>query len=93
MNKLFIEVYLDEDVNVLIAGLIRSRGFVVKTTQEAGNLAKTDYEQFEFAKGQEFVLLTHNRVDFERIAKEHFESNEIHYGLTIAARHSPQEIT
>jgi predicted nuclease of predicted toxin-antitoxin system len=92
MDKLFIEIYLDEDVNVLIANLIRSRGFVVKTTQEAGNLGKTDAEQFEFAKSQKFVLLTHNRVDFERIAQEHFESNKTHYGLIIAARHSPQEI-
>lgn len=27
MDKLFIEIYLDEDVNILIADLIRSRGF------------------------------------------------------------------
>ncbi len=92
MDKLFIEIYLDEDVNILIANLIRSRGFAVKTTQEAGNLGKTDYEQFEFAKSQKLVLLTHNRVDFERIAQEHFAANETHYGLIIAARHSPQKI-
>lgn len=92
MGKLFIEIYLDEDVNVLIANVIRSRGFTVKTTQEAGNLGKTDYEQFEFAKNQKFVLLTHNRVDFERIAQEHFASNKTHYGLIIAARHRPQDI-
>lgn len=92
MDKLFIEIYLDEDVNVLIANLIRSRGFTVKTTQESGNLGKTDVEQFEFAKSRKFVLLTHNRVDFEAIAEEHFESNKTHYGLIIAARHPPQEI-
>lgn len=92
MDKLFIEIYLDEDVNVLIADLIRSRGFAVKTTQEAGNLGKTDYEQFKFAKSQNFALLTHNRVDFEKIAQEHFASNKIHYGLIIAARHPPREI-
>ena len=92
MDKLFIEIYLDEDVNVLMANLIRSRGFTVKTTQETGNLGKTDYEQFEFAKSEKFVLLTHNHIDFERIAQEHFASDQIHYGLIIAARHSPQEI-
>jgi predicted nuclease of predicted toxin-antitoxin system len=92
MDKLFIEIYLDEDVNVLVANLIRSRGFTVKTTQESGNLGKTDVEQFEFAKSQKFVLLTHNRVDFERIAQEHFESNKTHCGLIIGARHPPREI-
>jgi predicted nuclease of predicted toxin-antitoxin system len=92
MDKLFIEIYLDEDVNVLIATLIRSRGFAVKTTPETGNLGRTDIEQFEFAKSQKFALLTHNRVDFEKIAQEHFESNKTHYGLIIAARHPPREI-
>lgn len=92
MDKLFIEIYLDEDVNTLIADLIRSRGFAVKTTQQTGNLGKTDDEQFEFAKSQKFVFLTHNRVDSERIAQEHFKSAQTHYGLIIAARHPPQEI-
>lgn len=92
MDKLFIEVYLDEDVSVLVAELIRSRGFAVITTQEAGNLGKTDYEQFEFAKSRKFVLLTHNRVDFEKIAQEHFEFDNTHPGIIIAFRHSPQEI-
>lgn len=92
MDKLFIEIYLDEDVNVLIADLICSRGFVVKTTQETGNLGKADYEQFEFAKNEKLVLLTHNRVDFEKIAQEHFASNKTHYGVIIAARHPPREI-
>ena len=28
MSRLFIELYLDEDVDVLVAGLIRARGFL-----------------------------------------------------------------
>jgi hypothetical protein len=36
MNGLFMALYLDEDVDVLIADLIRARGFIVITTQEAG---------------------------------------------------------
>jgi hypothetical protein len=40
MSRLFIELYLDEDVDVLIAQLLRARGFVVVTTQEAGQLRK-----------------------------------------------------
>lgn len=93
MDKIFIEIYLDEDVNVLIADLVRSRGFAVRTTQETGNLGKTDYEQFEFAQNTQSVLLTHNRVDFERIVQEYFISDKTHFGLIIAARHSPQEVT
>ena len=36
MSRLFIELYLDEDVSVFIAELLRVRGFKVQTTQEAG---------------------------------------------------------
>ena len=38
MNRLFIELYLDEDVDVLVADLLRARGFVATTTRDAGNL-------------------------------------------------------
>jgi hypothetical protein len=45
MSRLCIELYLDEDVDVLIAQLIRARGFAVVTTQEAGQLRNNDAAQ------------------------------------------------
>lgn len=92
MDKLFAEIYLDEDVNVLIADLIRSRGFVARTTLETDNLGKSDHEQFDFAVTHSFTFLTHNRVDFENIAQAYFHASKTHYGLIIAARHPPQEV-
>jgi hypothetical protein len=47
--RLFIELYLDEDVDVLIADLLRARGFSVLTTRDAGRLHATDEEQLAFA--------------------------------------------
>lgn len=35
-GQLFIELYLDEDVDVLVAELLRARGFVAVTTLESG---------------------------------------------------------
>jgi uncharacterized protein DUF5615 len=58
MSRLFIELYLDEDVDVLIAQLIRARGFVVVTTQEAGQLRNNDAEQLAYAVRQHKTLLT-----------------------------------
>jgi hypothetical protein len=40
MNRLFIEVYLDEDVNVLVADLIRARGFSLTTVRDEGMLLR-----------------------------------------------------
>lgn len=36
MSRLFISLYLDEDVDVRIAEVIRSRRFAVATCHEAG---------------------------------------------------------
>jgi hypothetical protein len=36
VNQLFIELYLDEDVDVLVADLVRARGFRATTAQESG---------------------------------------------------------
>lgn len=90
MNRLFIELYLDEDVSVLIAQLLRARGFVVMTTQEAAKLGASDREQLEFATSRGLTLLTHNRRDFETLAQSYFESNQTHPGIMIATRHRPR---
>jgi hypothetical protein len=38
VTNIFIELYLDEDVSVLVADLVRARGFTAITTREAGRL-------------------------------------------------------
>jgi hypothetical protein len=92
-KKIFIELYLDEDVSVLIAELIRARGFSAVTTVEAGNLGRNDLAQLKFAADNQRVFLTHNRVDFEKLAVEYFEQGHQHAGIIIAARRPPALVT
>jgi acetolactate synthase regulatory subunit len=91
MSELFIELYNDEDVSVLIAELIKARGFSVLTTHDAENLGKSDAEQLQFAVENKRVLLTHNRVDFEKLATEYFDEGKTHYGMIMAIRRLPNE--
>lgn len=91
-NPFFIEVYLDEDVSVLVAELIRARGFSVVTTLEANNLGKSDSDQLEFAVSSKKALLTHNRVDFEKMAADYFDAGRDHFGIIIAVRRFPNDI-
>jgi len=70
VNKLFIELYPDEDVDVLIAELLRRRGYSALTTRDAGMRGHEDEEQLEYAASQEQALFTHNRDDFEQLAQE-----------------------
>ena len=92
MNRLFIEVYLDEDVDVLVADRIRAYGFAASTAVEEGQLRKRDAEQLEYAGSQHKALLTHNRVDFEILARVYLEASQMHYGIILAVRRPPQEI-
>lgn len=92
MNRLFVELYLDEDVSVLLADLLRARGFTVVTTQEAGQLGQNDVSQLEYAISLNKTLLTHNRADFEALARQYFSQGRRHYGIIIAVRRPPHEI-
>ena len=92
MSRLFIELYLDEDVSVLVAELLRARGFSVQTTQEAGQTGAADDEQLTYAVSQRRALLTHNRDDFARLALEYFADGRSHYGVIVAVRRPPNEI-
>jgi hypothetical protein len=92
VSRLFIELYLDEDLSVLVAELLRARGFNVQTTQEAGQTGASDDKQLAYAVGQRRALLTHNRDDFARLVLTYFASGRSHYGITVAVRRPPHEI-
>ena len=91
MSDIFIHVYLDEDVDVLISNLLRSRGFNATTTQ-AGQRGKSDAEQLEFATNLGAAILTHNRTDFESLAQAYFNTNKSHSGIIIVVRRPYTEI-
>ena len=92
MSRLFCELYLDEDVDVLVAELLRSRGFGAATAREAGRLGNSDAEQLAYAAREGKAFLTHNRADFEELAQEYFLSGLSHAGIFLAVRRPPQEL-
>lgn len=92
MSRLFIELYLDEDVHVIIADLLQGRGFVATTAHAEDQLGKSDEEQLAYAVSQQKTLFTHNRHDFERLAQEYQNSGKTHYGIILAVRHRPYEV-
>ncbi|MCA1993547.1 MAG: DUF5615 family PIN-like protein [Coleofasciculus sp. S288] len=92
MSSIFICLYLDEDVNVLVANLLQARGFDVITARDAGRLHATDAEQLAYAVSQARTLVTHNRTDFEELVQNYFDSGQMHYGVIFAVRRSPQQI-
>lgn len=85
-SSLFLRLYLDEDVSVLVADLVRAHGFDVLTTREAQNLGRSDREQLTFSTAHARAMLTHNRIDFERLHTETLHSHRPHAGILLANR-------
>jgi len=92
VDSIFIQLYLDEDVSVLVADLLRIRGFDAVTARDMGQLEKSDEEQLAHAVNQSRVLLTHNRADFETLALQYFEREQPHFGIIIAVQRPEHEL-
>ena len=89
MTRLFAEVYLDEDVSVVVADMLEARGFSVVTTRDAGRLGATDMEQLEYASRHGKTLVTHNRADFEELHKRYIAEGHENWGIVVLSRQRP----
>ena len=89
---MFALLYTDEDMSALVATLLKSRGLDVTTVPEQGTLGKTDREQLEYATSLNRCLLTHNRVDFERLHLQYIKENKLHSGIIVVPQKNPYEL-
>ena len=79
-------IYLDENVNILLASLLRARNVHIVTALESTMLGKSDHEQLEFATQHHSAIVTHNRVDFENIFQQYVEEGKKFSGIVILRR-------
>ena len=91
-DYLFIAIYTDEDVNVLLGELLTRRGFRALSARDAGQLGKSDSDQIAYAAEVGFVILTHNRADFEELHRQYLADGRKHAGIIVSVRRSPYEI-
>lgn len=89
---IFAALYIDEDMSALAATLLRSRGLNVTTVPEQATLGKTDSEQLEFATSQGRCIVTHNRVDFERLHLRFIEEDRQHCGIIVVPQKNAYEV-
>lgn len=92
MNSTFAKVFLDEDVDLIIADILRSHGFEVETAQGAGRKSMSDAEQLTYASDNGMLILTHNRDDYAELVVEWFEAGKEHYGVISAVQRPPNEV-
>lgn len=85
-------LYLDEDVAAVLARMLAARGYPAVTTPDAGRIGATDREQLLFATEKGWMLVTHNRADFVRLAQELAADGRHHAGLVLCVRRPPREL-
>lgn len=88
----FAALYTDEDMSALVATLLKSRGLDVVTVPEQATLGKTDREQLEFSTSIGRCILTHNRVDFERLHLQYMAEGKQHSGIIIVPQKNAYEV-
>lgn len=79
-----IKLYLDEDVDPLLAQVLRDRGVDCLSTQEADRLGLSDADQLAFAINEGRAILTFNVKDFVRLAREYHDSGRHHQGIIVS---------
>ncbi len=89
---IFAAFYMDEDMSALVATLLRARGLNITTVPEQKTLGKTDSEQLEFAVFLGRCLLTHNRVDFERLHLQYMQQDRQHAGIIVVPQKNAYEV-
>ena len=72
MAKRKAKVYLDEDVNTVVAAMLLADSVFAGTVSELGRKSLPDDQQLEFAIKNESLIVTHNRVDFETTRRRIF---------------------
>lgn len=79
-----ISLYLDEDVRVLLAEILRSRGYEASHVIEIGRAGKSDDEQLAFAVKYKKAILTHNIRDYRILSKSYEVLKKDHFGIIVS---------
>ena len=81
---LFVRLYFDRHIMARLAVDLRSRGFDVLTTEEAGLDTATDVQQLAFATEEGRAILTYNIRDFAPLHRQWQATGRSHTGIIVS---------
>ncbi len=79
-----ISLYLDEDVRVLLAEILRNRGYNAYHVLEVERTGKSDSEQLAYAARNRMAILTHNIKDYVILSRNYAEQGKTHFGIIVS---------
>ncbi len=80
-ERLFIALFLDENVDEGLDAALRRYGYDVLTTTEAGRKGCHDEDQLRYAAAEGRALLSHNVADFARLHELWRVKEADHWGI------------
>ena len=83
-ETLFLRLYFDRHIMTKLAAELRTRGFDVLTTEEAGKDAALDEDQLAFATREGRSILSFNIRDFAPLHEEWTAANRSHAGIIVS---------
>jgi hypothetical protein len=83
IEGLSILIYLDHNVDPLLAKDARKAGYSVVAAVEVGQAALPDPDQLEWATSQGRCILTHDYDDYPRLANDWFHEGRDHSGIIL----------
>ena len=90
--RLFVSLYLDEDVTNQLAPLLQQRGFDVVSVVDLGRAGLTDEEQLRYAAEQKRVIFTYNIADFVQLARTWQLAGHSHAGILVSEQFSRRQL-
>lgn len=83
-SRLFIHLYIDEDVHESVAPALRRRGYDVLNVREVSRRGLSDAEQLAFAVEQDRTLFRFNAADFMALQISYVTRNQEHAGIVVS---------
>ena len=90
-EALFVRLYFDRHIMARLANDLRSRGYDVLTTEEAGLDTASDEEQLAFATGKRRAILTFNIRDFAPLHTRWLAAGQSHAGIVVSRQLGSRE--
>lgn len=82
-ERLFIALFLDENVDERLSPTLRHYGYDALTAKEAGRKGRQDEEQLQCAAAEARALLSHDIADFARLHERWQAQGLEHWGILL----------
>ncbi|MBI1743923.1 DUF5615 family PIN-like protein [Candidatus Acetothermia bacterium] len=84
-ERLFIALFIDENVDNKLGPALRRYGYDAATARETERKGVEDEEQLEYAVQHKMAIFSHNVADFAKLHERWLSESKEHYGIVLTS--------